>query len=97
MEEILNKLKDQGVLGAILSFDGEIIHSNISIETAPILSSISAITDAIFRKSDSKLEVIEMTFSDNTVVLIPAKSFLLCAFLKDKSKKSLVIEQMKNV
>jgi hypothetical protein len=94
LEALLNELKAKGIGGAVVRVDGVPVTSTMAINeiSAGLIASVANISDALMKKSDDIQKEVEITFDDQTLVIVPLNNHLFCGLVKDKEDKKIVIE-----
>ena len=96
-ETILNDMKDEGVSGAIVQKDGKLLATTIQMDdiSAGVLSSLTNISDAILKKQEDKQQLMELRYTDKTIVIIPLSKSRLFGVTTSKEQKQTIIKYAK--
>lgn len=94
LEALLNELKGKGIGGAIVRVDGVPVTSTMAINeiSAGLISSVANISDAMMKKNDDRQKELEITFDDQTLVMVPVNNHIFCGMVKEKEDKKIVME-----
>jgi len=94
LEMLLNELKGKGIGGAIVRVDGVPVTSTMAINeiSAGLISSVANISDALMKKNDDRQKELEITFDDQTLVMVPVNNHIFCGMVKEKEDKKIVME-----
>jgi predicted regulator of Ras-like GTPase activity (Roadblock/LC7/MglB family) len=94
LEAILNEMKSKGIGGAIVRVDGVPIASTIPLNdiSAGLLSSVANVSDAMMKKLDDRQSEIEVSFGTSILYMIPVRSHVFCALIKEREEKKVVVD-----
>ncbi len=94
LEALLNEMKGKGIGGAILRVDGVPVTSTMAINetTSGLISSVVNISDAMMKKNNDTQNQLELSFDEQTLVMIPVNNHIFCGMVKDKDDKKTVME-----
>lgn len=88
-DPLLQELKSKGLEVAIIRNDGLLVSSTINMDdvTPNVISSLSNISDAMFKQIQDNQKEIEVTFDGLYFVILPIKNLLLCGLVKQREQK----------
>ena len=94
LEALLNEMKEKGYGGAVVQVDGTVVHSTIALNelSSGLLSSVTNVSDAILKRMDDQQKEVEVSFGGLILVMVPLKSYIFCAMVKDREEKKIVLE-----
>jgi hypothetical protein len=94
LEAILNEMKSKGIGGAVVRVDGVQVASTIALNdmSASLLSSVANVSDALMKKMDDTQREVEVSLGDTILYMIPVKSHIFCAMLKNRDEKKIVVD-----
>jgi predicted regulator of Ras-like GTPase activity (Roadblock/LC7/MglB family) len=94
LEDILNRMKAEGIGGGILKKDGTALYSTIALhEVVPsVIATSSNIPDALLRRMKNEQKEVEITFSNGILVISPMGQYLFFGVAKTKEEKRKILE-----
>ena len=94
LEALLNEMKGKGYGGAVVQVDGTVVHSTIALNelSSGLLASVANVSDAILKRMDDHQKEVEVSFGGLILVIVPIKSYLFCAMVKDREEKKVALE-----
>ncbi len=99
IEELLDEMKNEGIVGALLRRDGVVVYSTVALsDVAPsLMARCFNISEAIMERMKNTQKEVEITLENTTIVLVPIKNFIFCGIAKSKDEKRRIIEYSKKV
>ncbi len=94
LEDILNRMKAEGIGGGLLKKDGTLMYSTIALqEVVPsIIATSSNISDALLQRMKNEQREVEITFSNGIIVMSPMNQYIFFGVAKTKEEKKKIVE-----
>ena len=94
IETLLNEMNARGIPGAVIRLDGVPVTSTMALSemNASLMAAIVNIADAMLKRVDDTQKEAEITFENQTMVLVPVGRHIFCGMARDKESKKTVIE-----
>jgi len=94
IEDILNRMKAEGIGGGLLKKDGTLVYSTVQLqEIVPsIIATSSNISDAMLQRMKNEQGEVEITFSNGIFVISPLGNYLFFGIAKAKEEKKRILE-----
>ena len=93
LEDILNRMKAEGIGGGLLKKDGILVYSTIALQDVvpSIIATSSNISDALLQRMKNEQREIEITFSNGIIVMSPMNQYIFFGVAKTKEEKKKIL------
>jgi len=99
IDEILNKMKENGIGGGVIRIDGVLVKSTVALpDVLPMLiSRATNVSDAMLAEVGDSQKEAEITIEAETLVVVRAGQHFFFGFAKNKEEKKTIIEYAKKL
>lgn len=94
LEDVLNRMKAEGIGGGLLKKDGTAVYSTIALQDVvpSVIATSSNISDALLQRVKNEQSEVEITFSSGILVMSPMGQYIFFGVAKTKEEKKKILE-----